>query len=64
MFYLFYKIITFIVNKEEDFTKRVLQFLTTRRQSNHIAYAIFVLHSAMKTQLWTNKNVRTIQIIL
>ena len=52
IFYFFDKIIIFIVNKEKDrYTKRVLQIFTTRRQSNHIAQAIFVLHSVMKTHL-------------
>ena len=31
---------------------------------NHITRFIFVVHSAMKTHLLTNKNARTIQIIL
>ena len=31
---------------------------------NHIAHAMFVLHSAMETHLLTNQNPRTIQIIL
>ena len=64
MFYFFYKIIIFIVNNEKvDIRNAYWEFLTTRRQLNHIAHAIFVLHSAMKTHLLTNKNPRTIQII-
>ena len=32
--------------------------------ANHIADVILVLHSAMKTHLYTNQNACTIQIIL
>ena len=65
MFYLFYKIIIFIVNKEkDDIPSAYCKFLQLKPQSNHIAHVISVLHSAMKTHLLTNQNPRTIQIIL
>ena len=34
-----------------SFVKLLFSLLTTWRQSNHIAHAVFMLHSAMKTHL-------------
>ena len=53
MFYFFYKIFIFIVNKEKDgLRSKYCKF----SQSNHIAHAIFVFHSAMKTLVDQSKH--------
>ena len=52
MFYFFYKIIIFIVNKEKD-DNYMYEVRTVNSHNsetvNHIAHAIFMLHSAIKT---------------
>ena len=73
MFYFFYKIIIFLLNKEKDDKRSVylyfdffLETVNCRKleTTDHIVHVIFVLHSAMKTRLLPNQNARTIQIIL
>ena len=65
MFYFFYKIIIFIVNKKKDnIQSTYCKFSQLGDSMNHIAHIIFMLHSVMKTHLLTNQNTRTIEIIL
>ena len=75
MFYFFYKIIIFRLNKEKDYIQSAyVHFLTHKfsqlgDRANHIANVIFVLHwhSAMKTHLCRvidQSKHTTIQIIL
>ena len=52
MFYFFYKIIIFILNKEKDDIQSAhCKFSQLGDGANHIARIIFVLYSAMKTHL-------------
>ena len=73
MFYFFYKIIIFCLNKEKDDTQSVYVYFNFFHETvnshnletaNHIAHVIFVLYRAIKTHLLTNQNARSIQIIL
>ena len=71
MFYFFYKIMIFRLDKDKDdiwsayvYFNFFHETLTTWRQQNHISHVIFILHSAMKTHLYTNQNARINQIIL
>ena len=72
-FYLFQKIIISRLNKKKyDIRNAYVHFnffhetvnSHNLETANHIAHIIFVFPSAMKTQLLTNQNPRTIQIIL
>ena len=73
MFYFFYKIIIFSLNKENDDIQSAYVYFNffhetvnshNLKTANHIAHVIFVLHSAVKTHLLTNQNAPTVQIIL
>ena len=69
MFYFFYKIIIFSLDKEKDDIWSVCVYLSFFHETvnsynletaNHIAYIISVLPNAKKTHLLTNKNAGTI----
>ena len=75
MFCFFYKIIVFRLHKEKDnirssYVKFYLFHETLNshnfKTAHHIAQVIFMLYtySTMKTNLLTNQNARSIQIIL
>ena len=73
IFYFFYEIIIFRLNKEKDYIRSTCtQFNFFHEAVNsynlktakHIAHVIFVLYSAMTTRLLPNQNARTIEIIL
>ena len=70
MFYFFYKIIIFSLNKEKDDIRKAYVYLSFFHGTvasvtfHNLEIFIFVLHSAMKTYLQTNQYARTIQIIL
>ena len=64
MFYFFYKINIFRLNKEKDDIRSTYIYFNFFHETvtshnletaNHIAHAIFVLHSAIKTRLLTNQ---------
>ena len=63
MFYVFYKTITFRLNKEKDDIRNAYvkfyffhEIVNSHNleKANHIACVIFFFHSAIKTQLLTN----------
>ena len=64
MLHFFYKITLLIrsANRKFFFFHETLNSYNLET-ANRIDHVIFVLHSAMKTELLTNQNVRTIQII-
>ena len=74
MFWFFYQIIIFRLNKKKDDIQRgyvkscliheTVNFSTWRQPTIIIAQSIFMLHSTIKTQLLANQNARTVHIML
>ena len=72
-FISFIKLLFFRRNKEKDDIRSAYVYFNVFHETvnshilkadNYISHVIFVLHSAMKTHLYTNQTARTIQINL